>query len=158
MQGSIWLMLAFIALAGAVGGIANALMTENGFLMPRSEKTSAGSTIVRPGYLGNIFVGSVASIISWGLYGPLSSYFVAGTVEALKANSSPQNVGLTLASLVGGLLVGVGGARWLSNEVDKSLLRAAATQAAGKNSSPGASQQMALASPAEALNIARAMP
>jgi hypothetical protein len=157
MQGSIWLMLAFIALAGAVGGIANALMTENGFLMPRSEQTSGGSTIVRPGYLGNIFVGSVASIISWGLYGPLSSYFVAGTPEALNANSSPENVGLTLASLVGGLLVGVGGARWLSNEVDKNLLRAAAAQAAGKGASLSASQQISLASPAKALEIARSM-
>lgn len=157
MQSSIWVMLIFIALAGAVGGIANALITENGFLMPKSEPTSGGVTILRPGYLGNIFVGAVASIISWGLYGPLSSYFVAGTAEALKANTSPQNVGLTLASLVGGLLVGVGGARWLSNAVDKSLLRAAAAEAAGRNSSPGASQQISLASPAEALKIARNM-
>lgn len=157
MQGSIWLMLLYVALAGSVGGAVNALMTDNGFLMPKSEQASSGSTVLRPGYLGNVLIGAVASVVSWGLYGPLSSFFVAGTPEALKANVTPESVGLSLASLVGGLLVGVGGARWLSSEVDKNLLRAAASEAAGKQSSAGASQQIALASPAQALSVARDM-
>jgi len=157
MQGSIWLMLLFVDISGAVGGAVNALMTDNGFLLPKADQATSGSTILRPGYLGNVLIGSVASVISWGLYGPLSSFFVAGTAEALKANASPENVGLSLASLVGGLLIGVGGARWLSSEVDKNLLRAAAAEAAGKNSSPNASQQISMASPAQALNVARSM-
>ncbi len=97
-------------------------------------------------------------MVSWGLYGPLSSVLIAGTEEALKANVSPDKVGLSLASLVGAVMIGVAGARWLTNEVDKSLLKAAAAQAAGANSSAGDSQKIAMASPAQALNIAKSMP
>ena len=128
-------MLSFIALAGAVGGVVNALMTDNGFALPKSEPTSTGTTVLRPGYLGNVLIGAVAAVVSWGLYGPFSAYFIAGTPQAMATNASPDRVGLSLASLVGGVLIGVGGARWLSNEVDKNLLRAAAAQAAGKGSS-----------------------
>jgi hypothetical protein len=158
MHGSIWLMLVFVAVAGAVGGVVNALMTDNGFLLPKREQGDGGTTLLRPGYLGNVLIGAVAAVISWGLYGPLSAFFIAGTEQALAANSSPEKVGLSLAALVGALLVGVGGARWLSSEVDKNLLRAAAAQAANKQSSTPASQQIALATPAQALRVARAMP
>lgn len=157
MQGSMWLMLLYIFIAGAVGGVVNALMSDNGFLLPKSEQTTNGTTVLRPGYLGNILIGSVAAIVSWGLYGPLSSYFIAGTAEAVKSNSSPEKVGLSLASLVGALLVGIGGARWLSSEVDKNLLRAAASNAAEKGASSTASQKIALSTPAQALNIAKSM-
>ena len=157
MEGSIWLMLIYVLTAGAVGGVVNALMTDNGFLLPKSEQASGKTTVVRPGYLGNVLIGAIAAVVSWGLYGPLSAYFIAGTTEALKANASPERVGLSLASLVGAVLVGVGGPRWLSSEVDKNLLRAAAAQAASKQSSPDASQQIAMASPAQALSVARNM-
>jgi len=55
---------------------------------------------------------------------------------------------------VGAILIGVGGARWLTSEVDKNLLRAAA---AGAQSSAAVSQQIALAAPAQALNVAKSM-
>jgi len=157
MQGSMWLMLLYVSLAGAVGGIVNALMTDNGFILPKSESVEGGMTILRPGYIGNVVIGSVGAVVSWGLYGPLSSVLIAGTAEALAANVSPDKVGLSLASLVGAVMIGVAGARWLTNEVDKNLLKAAAAQAAGANSSVGDSQKIAMASPAQALNIARNM-
>jgi len=99
MQGSMWLMLIYVFLAGAIGGAVNALMTDNGFLLPKSEQASGGATVLRPGYLGNILIGAMASVVSWGLYGPLSAFYIAGTAEALKANASPDRVGLSLASL-----------------------------------------------------------
>ena len=157
MQTSMWFMIFLIVLAGALGGVANAFISDNGFLLPKTEVTSGGTTIIRPGYLGNAFVGGIAAVISWGLYGPASSLLVAGTIEALKSNAALDKIGLSLASFVGALLVGVGGARWLSSEVDKNLLRATAAQAAGKQSSTDASQQIAMASPAQALNVARGM-
>jgi hypothetical protein len=49
------------------------------------------------------------------------------------------------------VLVGVGGARWLTNEVDKNLLKATAAKAAGANPNLRAGQQIALASPAQVL-------
>lgn len=157
MHASMLFMLFLIVTAGAVGGGVNAMMTDNGFLLPKSETTAGGATILRPGYVGNVLIGGVAALVSWGLYGPLSSYLIAGTAEALKQNFPPDRVGLSLASMVGGLLVGVGGARWLSNEVDKNLLRAAASNAAGKQPSTNASQQIAMGTPAQALNVARTM-
>jgi hypothetical protein len=52
----------------------------------------------------------------------------------------------------------VGGARWLTNEVDKTLLKAAASKAAESQATPSASKQIAGASPIQALNIAKNMP
>lgn len=157
MQASIWLMLLCVFLAGGIGGVVNAVLTDNGFLLPRTEPVDGGAAIVRPGWLGNVLVGAVAAVVSWGLYGPLGGYLVLGTPEAVAASPAPGRVGLSLAALVGAVLVGVGGARWLSGEVDKSLLRAAAIRAAGAQPSAAAAQQIAVARPAQALQAARAM-
>ena len=83
-------MLLYIFLAGAVGGAANALMTDNGFIMPKSEDVDGKTTVLRPGYIGNILIGAVGAVVSWGLYGPLSSVLIAGTPKALQANVSPE--------------------------------------------------------------------
>jgi hypothetical protein len=157
MNTSMWIMLFFVLVAGAVGGAVNALMTDNGFLRPKMEKVDDKTSIFRPGYLGNILIGAVAAVVSWGLYGPLSPYYIIGTEQALAANALPEAVGLTLASLVGAILIGIGGARWLTNEVDKNLLRATATRAAAARPSNAASQQIAMATPAQALDVARMM-
>jgi len=141
----IWILLLIVCGSGAVGGVVNALLTNNGFALPQSVTVDGGS-ILRPGYLGNVLIGAVAAGISWGLYGPLAGASFLG--EAVKGT-------LTLSGLVGGALVGIGGARWLTNEVDKNLLRAAASKAASAEASPTASLQIAMASPSEALNIAK---
>jgi hypothetical protein len=157
MNVSMWIMFFIVLIAGAVGGAVNALMTDNGFLVPKMEKVDDKTSIFRPGYLGNILIGAVAAVVSWGLYGPLSPYYIIGTEQALAANALPETVGLTLAALVGAIMIGIGGARWLTSEVDKNLLRATAAQAASSKPSAAASQQIAIATPAQALNVARMM-
>jgi len=157
MEGSMWLMLLYVFFAGAVGGVINALMTDNGFILPKKEDVDGKASVLRPGYLGNILIGAIGAVVSWGLYGPLSSVLIAGTPEALQTNVSPDKIGLSLASLVGAILIGIAGARWLTSEVDKNLLKAAASTAAGSHSSNDASQQIAMASPANALAIAKSM-
>jgi hypothetical protein len=157
MNASMWIMLFVVFLAGAVGGLINALMTDNGFLRPKMEKVDDKTGIFRPGYLGNVLIGAVAAVVSWGLYGPLSPYYIVGTDQALAANALPEAVGLTLASLVGAIMIGIGGARWLTSEVDKNLLRATAAQAAAAKPSAAASKQIAMATPAQALDVARMM-
>jgi hypothetical protein len=157
MNVSMWIMFFIVVIAGAVGGAVNALMTDNGFFTPKMEKVDEKTSIFRPGYLGNILIGAVAAVVSWGLYGPLSPYYIIGTEQALAANALPETVGLTLASLVGAIMIGIGGARWLTAEVDKNLLRATAAQAASSKPSAAASQQIAIATPAQALNVARMM-
>ncbi len=137
---SVGFCLFIICSSGAVGGVVNALLSDNGFLMPRKEAVG-NSSIIRPGFLGNLLIGAVAAGISWGLYGPFAS-------EALTALVKP-----TLSALVGAALVGVAGARWLTNEVDKTMLRAAASKAA--SAFPDASRDIATSSPADALHIAK---
>jgi hypothetical protein len=148
---SIWILLLIIVGAGAVGGLVNAVMTSNGFVLPKSEDTEGG-TILRPGFLGNVLIGGIAAGVSWGLYGPLANaiIFPTGAVNTTGVN-------IALATLVGAVLVGIGGARWLTNEVDKKLLKAAAAKAASSPHSDHAAKKIALASPLDALNIAKSM-
>jgi hypothetical protein len=146
---SIWGLLIIIVCAGAVGGIVNALISDNGFAMPRTEWID-GRKIVRPGFFGNVFIGVVSASVSWGLYGSLADYRIP-----LIKNNEP---GVTLSALAGAVLVGVGGARWLTNEVDKTLLTVAASRAAASQADPVAAQKIVFASPIQVLNIVKKIP
>jgi hypothetical protein len=140
-----WINLLIIALAGALGGVVNALLSQNGFLLPRPEKNN-GDTIFRPGFLGNVAVGALGACLSWSLYGP-------ATDQALTARLS-----LTVSALAGALLVGVAGSRWLTNEVDKQLLRTAASNAIAA-AVPGSDTALAVqnGSPSDAFHITKAL-
>lgn len=148
------LLVTVVVAAGAVGGIVNALLTENGFLVPVTEKTSSGAQIIRPGFIGNVVIGAVAAGISWGLYGPLATFVLVGSAQAIARNPS-VDIGLSLSTVVGAVLIGIGGAKWLTNEVDKKLLKAAAVEAAKSKPSADASERMAMSSPAQSLQIAK---
>jgi len=145
----LWKYMAIIFAFGAIGGIVNALLTDNGFILPKQEQQD-NTKIIRPGFLVNIFVGGIAALVSWGLYGPFAAVFIIGGTNDLNVGAT----GLSLSSVIGGLLVGVGGARWLTNEVDKKLLRAAASKAASGQPSDQKAIRISVAPPAEALNIA----
>lgn len=147
----IWFMLGIICIAGGIGGIINAMLADQGFVKP-SKLKNEDVKIYRPGFLGNILTGSIAAGISWGLYGPLSSYVIVTLATA--SEPAALNGGLTLSSLVGAVLIGVGGARWLTNESDKNLLRTAASKAAAAIPSADAAAKMAVGSTTEVLEIA----
>jgi len=149
----LWNLLLIVFAAGAVGGIVNALLSDNGFILPRPETVGQGR-IIRPGFIGNVVLGGVAACISWGLYGAFASAYVAGGPSPTGEGAS-QALGLTLSALVGAVLVGVGGARWLTNEVDKTLLRSAAGEAAASEASPNKAMRIMTATPAGALRIAK---
>jgi len=151
-----WSLLLYVAAAGACGGVVNAIMTDKGFKMPFVDKVD-DIVILQPGWIGNMIIGAVAAAVSWGLYGPLASRFIAGSQTAIASNVGDENVGLALSSLVGAVLIGIGGARWLTNEVDKNLLKAAASTAASAEPEHGAGKKIALASPRQALDIAKKM-
>jgi hypothetical protein len=145
----LWKYMAIIFAFGAVGGVVNALLTDNGFILPKKEEKE-NTKIIRPGFLVNIFIGGIAALVSWGLYGPFAEAFIiGGTID-----HDVGSIGLSLSSVIGGLLVGIGGARWLTNEVDKKLLRAAASKAASGQPSDQKAIRISVAPPAEALNIA----
>ena len=110
-----WQCALLVATAGAIGGVLNALLTDNGFILPRRE---AG--VLCPGFLSNVLLGTLAAVASWGLYGSGAGVELARTAAA----GAPRvEISLTVGALAGALLVGLGGARWLTNEVDKRLLQ-----------------------------------
>jgi hypothetical protein len=57
---------------------------------------------------------------------------------------------LTITAFVGAALAGAGGARVITNEVDKQFLRSAAVGAAGMPEDPELAKMMMTATPAEA--------
>ena len=146
------LAMIYVFAAGALGGFVNAMFSENGFVLPKKE-TSDKITIVRPGFSGNILVGGVAALVSWGLYGPLAAVSILGSKTGGEATIS-----LTLSALAGAVLIGVGGARWLTNEVDKKLFRATAAEAANAPASQSLSRTIAISSPVMAFRAAMAKP
>jgi hypothetical protein len=144
-----------ISTAGALGGVVSAFLSEDrGIALPRAVPID-GSTVLRPGFVGQILVGGIASFISWGLYGPGAEQVMFGSGPG---GTPPfDGHGITAAAIAGAMGAGVGGARFLSNYIDKKVLQATASVAAGKDADPQAAVQLNLAPPTAALNIARNM-
>jgi hypothetical protein len=158
-------LVGLIALMGAIGGVINALLSDNGFFMPKRLQVD-DQVFFRPGFLGNTLVGAVSSFVSWALYGPLASVVIAGSSNGTASNSAAQ-AGVTLSSLGGAVLIGVAGSRWLTNEIDKTILKSASVVAARSQASTTQEKEkvqslannMALASsPSQILRLADDLP
>lgn len=109
----IWLIAGFIFMAGCAGGFVNALVS--GELKLPAKDQEAG--VFRPGWIGIVLVGGAAATVSWRLYGPLAEMALLGGT----ANSTALPI-LRVSEFFGGLIVGFGGGRWLTSEVDRSIL------------------------------------
>lgn len=144
----LWPLFWAVVGAGGAGGVLNAFLSENGFPLPRKEEG-----VWRPGFIGNVVIGAAAAFVSWGLYGPYASAAIVGT-DALP---SDQSVFLTLSALTGAFVVGIGGARFLSSEVDKKLLTLTASRVASSDADAKVAAEIAAASPVDAARIARQM-
>jgi hypothetical protein len=59
-----WACATLISIAGGVGGVVNALLSDNGFVMPKWKRN-----VWCPGIVTNVLLGAVAALISWALYG-----------------------------------------------------------------------------------------
>ena len=147
----VWLFGLCVFGAGALGGLINALIHEQRLVLPSTTR-GEGARVFLPGFLGNVVIGGVAACVSWAVYGPLSGVVVIGGPEA------PAIAGLTLGVLGGAVLVGIAGARWLTNESDKRLLRATAVQAALRERNPDMAGRLASATPTEALKLVQSSP
>ncbi|MET8077057.1 hypothetical protein [Streptomyces sp. NPDC005303] len=75
-----------------------------------------------------------------------------------KSEPGRDDYGITWAALAGAIGVGIGGARWLLNYVDKEILQKAVVKVAGKPSDQQAQIQIMEANPTEAFQIAADMP
>jgi hypothetical protein len=119
-----WVCALLITVAGGIGGIVNALLTDNGFVLPRRE-----SGVLCPGAFSNILVGGFAAFASWAFYG-------SGASIELAAVTTRTEISLRFSALAGAFLVGVAGARWITNEVDKRLLKESVKVAANNKALP----------------------
>jgi hypothetical protein len=108
----IWQAMLLIGTAGLIGGLFNAFFSDNGLVLWRAEQLPDGRRILRPGFPGNMLVGSVTALVLAGLYSPLGGVSVAG-------DGSDGKIAMTLSALAGALVSGLGGARLLTNEVDR---------------------------------------
>ena len=139
---------AWITAAGATGGIFTTALAREGFRLPSYE---AG--VLCPGFLGNVGVGAFAALISWALYGA-----GAGLELARETADARQALSLTAGALAGAAMVGVAGARWLTSEVDKNLLRETVAHTMPKTMTADEVRVIATASPREVLRTVRSSP
>ena len=114
-----WSCAALIVIAGAVGGFVNALVSNNGFALPRRVKG-----VVCPGALSTVFIGAFAAFASWAFY---------GSGADLDVTDPSALIHLRFSAVAGAFLVGVVGAKWITNEADKRLLRESVNVAAAKD-------------------------
>jgi hypothetical protein len=134
-----------IAASGAVGGVINALLTDNGFALPRREMH-----IWCPGFISNVLIGAFSAFASWAFYGSGAS------VELARATGR-EVLDFRFSAIAGALLVGVAGARWITNEVDKRLLKEGVKAAAKKDMSTVDCDELVKGTPREVLhNVAAA--
>ena len=138
-----WMCAFLVTTAGAVGGVVNALLTDNGFILPRREKT-----IFLPGFISNVLVGAFAAFASWAFYG-------SGASVDLAQVTGQTVTSLRFSALAGAFLVGVAGARWISNEADKQLLKETVKVAGEKQLSRRECEELVKLPPREALAAAR---
>lgn len=134
-----WVCLLLIATAGAVGGILNAMMSDHSLAMP-----SYRSPIWCPGIFGNLLIGACSAVISWSLYG-------AGAAVQFSEINPRTRISFTFSALAGAAMVGVAGARWLSNESEKNLLRASVEKAIATSRPPDKCKELLDCSPRDML-------
>ena len=107
-----WVCALFITFAGAIGGVVNAFLSDNGFALPRKI-----SGVWCPGAISNILVGAMAAFSSWAFYGSGAAIELAGD------QSTRSIISLRFSALAGAFLVGVAGAKWITDEVGKRFYK-----------------------------------
>lgn len=110
---SIWGLVGLIALLGAVGGIANSAISGE-FVLPRFDRKRR---TWRPGWIGNVVVGSIAAVVIGGMYGTLSQVVIN--------NGEPVLPKLTISQLIGAVVVGLGGGNILTQLSQRQAQRLA---------------------------------
>jgi hypothetical protein len=104
---TIWQIILLIAAFGALGGTVNSAISGE-FRVPQFDRVAK---VWRPGWIGNVLVGAVASVVVWGIYGPLASYDVL--------TGEMAGVHLTVAQLLTSLVIGLSGGKILTLMAEK---------------------------------------
>jgi hypothetical protein len=108
-----WLIILWILLAGCIGGLTNTAISGE-FRLPHLDPEAK---VYRPGWVGNVFIGGVAALVFWGLYGPMAAAVLVGP-----ADPKAPVAALRVSELFAALITGIGGGRLLMAEVDRRVL------------------------------------
>jgi hypothetical protein len=128
-------------LMGSLGSLVSAFIGDNGWHLPMND-----SGIFRPGYLGNMLVGALAALASWGMQ-----------KGAILIGGSPSTLSFSTSDMASAIVVGFGGASWFKSQIEKVILQRTAVVAAGKPGDLAAAGQIATSTPMEALKVANNM-
>lgn len=131
-----------VGFCGAAGGFVNVFIGDSGLHLPKIDHG-----VLLPGFLGNVVIGALAALGSWG----------AAKAIVVYGSTAPSLI-FSTGDIANALMIGFGGAKWFKTETDKSLLQQTAAIAAGKNPNPEAAIAIANATPARALAAAVQMP
>ncbi len=141
MTYGIWLVFASALIGGAVGGFVSVLMSGS---MKAPQGVTGGAD---PGAPATIFIGAVAGAVAW-----------APGIATLTSGGKVISAIDCLAAGLAAVLVGLQGAKWLTNEADKKNLQSAAALAASKRADPDAATAIGAAGNSlAALKIANQM-
>ncbi len=104
------IVIVIICAAGALGGLVNALLTDNNVMLPQSK-----DGVLKAGIVGNIIVSAAAGLIAWGSTTDVAKIVLCTASGCANAEGNLLSIGMLVASI----LVGAGGARVLTSEIDK---------------------------------------
>lgn len=100
--------LTVVISSGVVGGLLNSYLQDGALDCPDSKRWRMAQRILKPGFIGNTFVGVAAALVMWGLYG---------------APKPAEGVHWEWAGHVAAsILVGAGGRRVLTGEIEKRAI------------------------------------
>lgn len=134
-----WECAALVSASGSLGGVVNALLSDNGFILPTKVKD-----IWCPGFVSNVMIGTLSAFASWSFYG-------SGAGLDISSAGARTQISLTFSALAGAFMVGVAGARWITNEVDKRLLAESVKIAARKDIPEADCEKLTCSPPKEIL-------
>ncbi len=101
---SITIFAVLIAAAGALGGLATSVLNGERFIFPRYDEELK---VRRTGWVGNVFIGAIASIVVWAIYGSLANF------DLNRGDFSQTN--LPLFQLGSSIIVGLSGGKILTS-------------------------------------------
>ena len=100
--------------AGAIGGILGIMLSGTGFVKPGWVDPS-NKTTFQFGWIREVFIGALASMLFSWMYTPLSNIIVFSQGESSGAQLSTDPINLSLNVLAVGVFIGIGGSAWFAD-------------------------------------------